>query len=278
METTKSTKLSPTGILSAWNSAGFSGRGKVICPADIRKIDIGFERAPTELDIVERCSSGLYQNRYELLRDLMLNLSWANRYAIPLYEKRPVRWGDIPRDADDVFLPVYQWWHGAELAAIIVDNYRWLAPAWDEETEDVLFEHLIALFRGKPSSGAELSPLKPTVGEALADGNNHVLAIDNHNPNHRDLNGDDIGGARHPVAALEELMRHAMLLGNQYPWNTADSYLCPIKKMHKDDHVVLFYAKNAQAANWLKKLRNGYAIHAIASGRPAPALLREVRS
>jgi 3-oxoacyl-[acyl-carrier-protein] synthase III len=37
------------------------------------------EKAPSEADIVTRLESGAYKGRYELLRDLALDLFWSNR-------------------------------------------------------------------------------------------------------------------------------------------------------------------------------------------------------
>src|SRR5262249_49635741 len=77
------------------------------------------EKAPTEKDIVSRVEAGAYRGRYELLRDLALNLFWVNRYAMTMYEKRPTRWRDVPRQRDDVFIPVFTPWDGAEPAAAV---------------------------------------------------------------------------------------------------------------------------------------------------------------
>src|SRR5918911_3702038 len=63
-------------------------------------------KAPTGAEILSRVESDGYRNRYELLRDLALNLTWVNRYAMTMYEKQPARWRDVPRQRDDVFLPV----------------------------------------------------------------------------------------------------------------------------------------------------------------------------
>ena len=62
-------------------------------------------KAPTGEEIMGRASSGGYRSRFHLLRDLALNLFWANRYAMTMYEKRPTRWRDVPRARDDVYLP-----------------------------------------------------------------------------------------------------------------------------------------------------------------------------
>ncbi|HZI82448.1 MAG TPA: ketoacyl-ACP synthase III, partial [Casimicrobiaceae bacterium] len=90
------------------------------------------EKAPTETDIVTRLESGAYRGRYDLLRDLALDLFWVNRYALTMYEKRPTRWRDVPRMRDDVFLPIFKPWQGGELTMAIERGYRALKPTWDE--------------------------------------------------------------------------------------------------------------------------------------------------
>ncbi len=126
------------------------------------------DKAPTEADIVARLESGAYKGRYDVLRDLALTLFWVNRYALTMYDKRPTRWRDVPRQRDDVFLPIFKPWDGAELAATIEAGYRNLAPTWSEGTEDRVFRILIDVFRHKKGAGAELPAIKPTVAEILA--------------------------------------------------------------------------------------------------------------
>ena len=43
-----------------------------------------------------------------------MHLVWVNRYAMTMYEKRPTRWRDVPRQRDDVFLPVLTPWEQGE--------------------------------------------------------------------------------------------------------------------------------------------------------------------
>ena len=57
-----------------------------------------------------KASSGGYRRRFQLLRDLALNLFWGNRYAMTMYEKRPTRWRDVPRSRDDIYLPMLTPW------------------------------------------------------------------------------------------------------------------------------------------------------------------------
>jgi hypothetical protein len=92
------------------------------------------EKAPSEVDIVARLESGAYKGRYELLRDLALDLFWVNRYPYTMYDKQPMRWRDVPRQRDDIFLPIFQPWEGGELTAAIETGYRNLVPSWDEGT------------------------------------------------------------------------------------------------------------------------------------------------
>ena len=53
------------------------------------------EKAPSETDIVAGVDTRAYTGRYDLLRDLALNLFWVNRYAMTMYEKRPTRWRGV---------------------------------------------------------------------------------------------------------------------------------------------------------------------------------------
>ena len=81
-------------------------KGQKQFAAVIRR-DFG-EKAPTDVEIAGRLQAGEYRNRYEVCRDLVLNRFWVNRYTLTMYEKRPIRWGDLPRHRDDVFLPIYK--------------------------------------------------------------------------------------------------------------------------------------------------------------------------
>ena len=67
-------------------------------------------KAPSGTEILERVQTGGYATRYDLMRDLALNLFWANRFAMTMYDKRPTRWADVPRTRPDVFLPVLEPW------------------------------------------------------------------------------------------------------------------------------------------------------------------------
>ena len=213
------------------------------------------EKAPTETDIVSRVEARAYRGRYEVLRDLALNLFWVNRYAMTMYEKQPTRWRDVPRHRDDVFLPVFKPWDGSELAAAIESGYRALPPTWDEGTENKIFRILFDVFRHKKGAGAELPAIKPTVSEILANPQSltyHLLAYD---PDYPGYGHDDIIEWTHPVPELEATMRQAMVLHNQYRWDRARTRLTEVGKLHDDDFVVVFHPRNEDVLEFIRRVK-----------------------
>jgi len=226
------------------------------------------EKAPNETDIVARIEARTYGGRYELLRDLALNLFWVNRYAMTMYEKRPTRWRDVARQRDDVFLPVFKPWDGAELTAAIEAGYRGLGPSWDEGTEDKIFRILLDVFRHKKGAGAELPAIKPTVAELLGSPKSltyHLLA---YNPDFPGYGYNDIIEYAHTVPELEAVMRQAMVLHNQYRWDRARTRLTEVGQLHDDDYVVVFHPRNDHVLDFIRRVKAGRRGRAR---RPAPA-------
>jgi 3-oxoacyl-[acyl-carrier-protein] synthase-3 len=225
------------------------------------------EKAPTETDIVARVDSHAYNGRYDLLRDLALNLFWVNRYAMTMYEKRPMRWRDVPRHREDLFLPVFKPWDGEELTQAIETGYRALPPAWDEGTEDKISRILLDVFRHKKGAGAELPAIKPTVGEILQNPKNltyHLLAYD---PDFPGYGHEDIIEYWHRVPELEALMRQAMVLHNQYRWDRARTRVIEVGNLHDDDFVVVFAPRNDDVVQFIRRVKGGRRTRAR---RPAP--------
>src|SRR5438034_4516330 len=225
------------------------------------------EKAPTEVDIVARVDARAYNGRYDLLRDLALNLFWVNRYAMTMYEKRPMRWRDVPRQRDDVFLPIFQPWDGGELTSAIESGYRALPPAWDEGTEDKISRILLDGFRHKKGAGAELPAIKPTVSEILANAQSltyHLLAYD---PDYPGYGYDDIIEFAHRVPELEALGRQAMVLHNQYRWDRSKTRVIEVGKLHDDDFVVVFYPRNDDVVQFIRRVKGG---RRAPPRRPAP--------
>ena len=79
-------------------------------------------KAPTGADILARVESAAYPNRFALLRDLGQHLYWVNRYALPMLDKRPTRWRDLPRWRTDVFLPLLTPWEDGDRKVAAVER------------------------------------------------------------------------------------------------------------------------------------------------------------
>ena len=213
------------------------------------------EKAPSETDIVARIESRAYTGRYQLLRDLALNLFWVNRYALTMYHKVPTRWRDVPRQRDDVFLPVFKPWEGAELTAAIEGGYRALSPTWDVGTEDKAFNILHDVFRHKKGAGAEIPAIKPTVPELLASPKSltyHLLAYD---PDYPGYGYDDIVECAPAAPELEALLRQAMVLHNQYRWDRAQTRVIEVGQLHDDDFVVVFHPRNDDVRDFIRRVK-----------------------
>jgi 3-oxoacyl-[acyl-carrier-protein] synthase III len=212
------------------------------------------EKAATEDEIAARAEAGKYHGRYDVLRDLALNLFWVNRYPLTMYEKRPTRWRDVPRHRDDIFLPVLSSWEGAEQATVIEAGYRALPPTWDEATENRIARILLDVFRHKKGAGAELPAIKPTVGQILEKPRSltyHLLAYD---PNYPGYGYGDIIEYAHGVPELEALMRQAMVLHNQYRWDRAKTRAIEVGKLQDDDFVVVYHPRSADVLEFIRRV------------------------
>lgn len=230
------------------------------------------DKAPTEADVIGKLEAGGYKGRYELLRDLALDLFWVNRYPFTMYDKRPMRWRDVPRQRDDIFLPIFKPWEGAELTAAIEAGYRNLVPTWDEGTEDKIFRILLDVFRHKKGAGAELSAIKPTVGEILSNPKNltyHLLAWD---PDYPGYGWDDIVEYWHRVPELEALMRQTMVLHNEYRWDRGKMRVIEVGKLHDDDFVVAYRPRNDDVGQFIRRVKGGRRAR---PRRPVPAPSRQ---
>jgi 3-oxoacyl-[acyl-carrier-protein] synthase III len=225
-------------------------------------------KAPTGTQILRRIEDTGYANRYELLRDLALNLFWANRYALSMYQKRPTRWRDVARTRADVFLPVLDPWDEGDRKVAAVENiYPSLPAAWDAEVEDDLFRLIFDVFRHRKHQGTELPAVKPTVAEALAQPHNRTWRLGDYDPDFPVFTFEQILDCAEDVAELEALRRWAMVLHNEYPWGRSQTELVEVGDLRDDDYVVLFYPRDREVARFLQRVK---------AGRMASPPLREV--
>jgi 3-oxoacyl-[acyl-carrier-protein] synthase-3 len=212
-------------------------------------------KAPTGTDILNRVEDGAYASRYELMRDVALNLFWTNRFAMTLYEKRPTRWSDVPRSRGDVFLPILTPWEdGDRKVAAVQSAYEALPPTWDREVEDRIFGILFDVFGHRKHHATDLPTIPATVAEALSDPTNLTLRLPSYDADFPVFDFTDIADCNEDVAELEALIRWAMVLHNQYPWSRAETELIEVGQLSDTDFVVLFHPRDQEVRHFLRRL------------------------
>ncbi len=229
-------------------------------------------KAPTGTEIAKRAAAGSYTTRYDLLRDIGLNLFWANRFALTMYDKRPTRWRDVPRNREDVFVPLLQPWTDSKVkVASVRDAYGQLKAKWNKTSEDQLFEMLFDVFSNKLYRAQELPAIKATITEALAAPDAMTTTLGKFNPDYRQYSSVEILDASEKQPELEALRRWAMVLHNQHPWDRSRAKLKTFDEMEDDDVVVLFYPKNRDVLDFINHVKSG-ATPTSQSPKPDPAI------
>jgi 3-oxoacyl-[acyl-carrier-protein] synthase-3 len=232
-------------------------------------------KAPSGTDILHKVEQGEYSSRYDLMRDLALNLFWTNRFAMTLYEKRPTRWADVPKTRSDVYLPVVTpWQDGNRKVGAVLGAYDQLEPTWDREVEDRIFATLFDVFGHRKHDATQLQPIKPTVAEILADPTNLTFRLPGFDPDFPMYDLADIVDCSEQVPELEALSRWAKVLHNQYPWERSEAELVEVGQLRDDDYVVVMYPRNQEVRHFLQRLRSGVL---PAAGSNAPEAVQPVR-
>lgn len=218
-------------------------------------------KAPTGQDILSKASSGAYRSRFHLLRDMALNLFWANRYAMTMYEKRPVRWRDVPRKRDDVYLPILRpWKDGPAKVAAVAACYPALPAAYDQAAEDRVWDVLFDVYRHKLHHASELSAIKMTVEEALSgESDSLTYCLSRYDPDFPVYGYDEILDCAEEHPELEALMRMAMVLHNQYPWDRDAMRLERLSRIDQDEFVVVFHPRNREVSQFIRRVRTASA-------------------
>jgi len=221
-------------------------------------------KAPTGTDILHRVENSAYPSRYELMRDLALNLFWTNRFAMTLYEKRPTRWSDVPRARGDVFLPILTpWQDGDRKIAAVQAAYEALPPTWDRAAEDRIFGILFDVFGHRKHHATDLPTIKPTVAEILSDPTNLTFRLRSHDADFPIFDFTDIVDCSDEVPELEALTRWAMVLHNQYPWDRSQAELVEVGQLADDDYVVVFHPRDREVRHFLRRLAAGEAAPSV---------------
>jgi 3-oxoacyl-(acyl-carrier-protein) synthase III len=230
------------------------------------------DKAPTGTDIFERITTGAYRTKFELMRDMALNLFWANRYAMTMYDVRPTRWVDVPRRRDNVFVPIQTPWLDSETKVSAVwSAFPDLLAQWDAAAEDAIFKVLFDVFSHRRNHATKLSAVLPTVGELLSDRANQTLRLNRYEPDFRLYSYAEIMDCDESVPELEALRRWSMVLHNQYPWSRSDAALATVDELRDDDYVVVFHPRDRDVQDFLSRIASGPRSKKIARFATEPA-------
>lgn len=238
-------------------------------------------KAPTGTEILERIEASAYRTKFELMRDMALNLFWANRFKITMYDAQPTRWADVPRQRDDVYIPIQTPWTDRETkVSAVFSAYPGLPAQWDGGVEDDIFQVLFDVFAHRRNHATKLSAVVPTVADLLSDPSNQTLRLNRYDPDFRRYSYTEIIDCDEDVPELEALRRWSMVLHNQYPWSRNDAALAKVAELRDDDYVVLFRPRDRDVELFLSRVKSGrtprragpVAREARAPVRPYPAL------
>ena len=214
-------------------------------------------KAPDGSEILQRIREGAYPSRYALMRDVALNLFWAGRFALTMYDKRAMRWGDVPRRRNDVFMEINTPWEdGDAKIAAVREAYDVLPATADAATEDHIFAILFDAFGHRKQHATELTAVKPTIAEVVADPTHLVFRLNDYDPDFPSFDYADIIDCCEDSPELEALHRWAMVLHNQYPWDRNHTELVEVGRLSADDHVVVLEPRNDQVRSFLRRLRS----------------------
>ncbi len=209
-------------------------------------------KAPKGAEIAERATQGAYRTKYQLLRDMALNLFWSNRFAITMYDKRPMRWRDVPKKRSDIYIPVLQPWEdGADKVATITRVYEELPAEWDEGVESRIGRILGDVFNNKRHHATSLEPIKPTIAEFIEKGTDLAYTLAEYDPDYPVYSFQEILDCNEDIPELEALQRMAMVLHNQSPWDRSRGRLASAGEIGDDDFVNASREHNATWRAWL---------------------------
>lgn len=211
-------------------------------------------KAPTGTDILNRVTEGHYESRFGLLRDISQNLFWVNRYTLTMFEKRPTRWRDLPRNRGDVFLPLLIPWRDSDKKVRAVrEAFEALPATWDDETERKIFDLLFDVYGNRRHHATELPAVKPTVQQFLTTPGAQTFVVDHHDPDYPVFSFNDILDVDAPQPELEALTRWAMVLHNLYPWDRGATELRTADQIGDDDYVIAFHPRTRDVEQFLDR-------------------------
>ncbi len=230
-------------------------------------------KAPKGTEILSRVESGQYATRYELMRDVALNLFWVNRFALTMYDKQPMRWRDVPKNRSDVFLPIVAPWIDKEQKVAAVERaYRDLPPTWNGRSEDAIWDLLFDVYGHRTFDATTLPSIKPTIAEAKQEPESLTFVLDDFDPDHPFFSYEEIVDVTDDVPELEALRRWSMVLHNQYPWDRSKVSLKAVGQLTDEDVVILFQPRNRDVLTFVNTVKNAKPKSSVVDGGAAASL------
>jgi 3-oxoacyl-[acyl-carrier-protein] synthase III len=147
---------------------------------------------------------------------------------------------------------------------------------------------LFGVFSTKLHHATELPAIKPTAAQFLSQPGALTFVMPDHDPDYPVFTLEQILDAHEDVPELEALMRWAMVLHNQYPWDRARTELRGPGEIGGDDFVVAFHPRSRDVLAFIERVRRaaggerkpasqGRAVRAVAPVTPYPPVrVREV--
>ena len=215
-------------------------------------------KAPTGTEILKSIETGKYRSRIELLRDVALNLYWVNRNTLTLYQKRPMRWRDVPQNRHDLFLPVQTPWQDAERKTASMKAAYDGLPTGNPATaasENEVFNLLFEVVRYKRHHATYMPPIKPTIAEFLNNPDALTTVLDLYDPNFPIFTEKEIIDVKEDVPELEAIHRWVMLLHNLYPWDRSRQRLARPHEIGGDDFVIVFEPRNREVLEFINRVK-----------------------
>src|ERR1700719_278956 len=117
--------------------------------------------------------------------------------------------------------------------------------------------------------------MKPTVAEFLAQPDALTFVMPTYDPDYPVFTTEQILDANEDVPELEALMRWAMVLHNQYPWDRSRTELRGPGEIGDDDFVVAFHPRNRDVLAFIERVRRsavGGREPDTVAGRSGPAV------
>ena len=132
-----------------------------------------------------------------------------------------------------------------------------------------MFSLLFDLFRNKLHHATELPAIKPTVAEFLGRADALTFVLPEHDPDYPVFRAEDIADVHENVPELEALMRWAMVLHNQYPWDRSRTELRRPAEIGDDDFVVAFHPRNRDVMAFIDRVKRAAAAGPDGAGEAA---------